>query len=101
VHTKFWWGRRKERPLRRQKPRREDNIKVELRKADWINLAQYRYIWRVILNTVIPFVLYIVWDISWLDKNLLAFKEGFNRSHPVVFYYVLAQHQYIIINTLV
>lgn len=52
------------RPLRRHKPQREGNIKMELRKVDWINLAQYRDIWRAVLNTLIPFVLHSVLEIS-------------------------------------
>ena len=47
------------RPLRRHKPQREGNIKMELRKVDWINLSPYRDIWRAVLDTVIPFVLYV------------------------------------------
>jgi hypothetical protein len=51
-----------ERPFGRHKPRREG--KMELRKVDWINLAQYTdiyiYIWRAVLKKVIPFVLYSV-----------------------------------------
>ena len=42
IHTHYWWGRLKERPLRRHKPRKEGLIKMELRKVDWINLFQYR-----------------------------------------------------------
>ena len=60
MHTHCWWGRLKVRPLRRHKPQREVNIKMELRKVEWINLAQYRDIWRAVLNMVIPFLLYNV-----------------------------------------
>jgi hypothetical protein len=64
VHTHFWWGRLKERQLRRYKPTREGIIKTEFRKVDWINVAQCRDIWPAVSNTVIPFLLYSMWEIS-------------------------------------
>lgn len=50
--------------LRRHKLTWEGIIMTELRKVDWINLAQYRDTWPAVLNTVILFVLYRVWEIS-------------------------------------
>jgi hypothetical protein len=46
------------RPLRRTRRRWEDNIKMDLREIgwgsmDWIDLAQDRDQWRVLLNTVL------------------------------------------------
>jgi hypothetical protein len=48
------------RPLGKQRHRWVDNIKMDLRKTgwggiDWINLAQDRDHWRVLVNTVITF----------------------------------------------
>jgi hypothetical protein len=45
------------RPLGRQRRRWVDNIKIELKKIgwvgmDWIDLAQDRYQWRALVNTV-------------------------------------------------
>jgi ribosome biogenesis protein Nip4 len=45
------------RPLRRPRHRWEDNIKMDLqevgwRDMDWIELAQYRYRWRAVVNAV-------------------------------------------------
>jgi ribosome biogenesis protein Nip4 len=45
------------RPLERPRRRREDNIKMDLRKigfvdVDWIHLAQDRDRWRALVNTV-------------------------------------------------
>jgi hypothetical protein len=57
-----WVGRvarmgRGERPLRRPRRRWVDNIKIDLRRiewvsVDWINLAQNRDQWRALVNTV-------------------------------------------------
>jgi hypothetical protein len=46
------------RPLRRPRRRWVDNIKIDLREVewcgmDWMNLAQDRDQWRVLVNTVI------------------------------------------------
>jgi hypothetical protein len=59
VHIKYWWGRLTE----IHKPRSEGSNKMELRKVDWINLVQCRDIWRAVLNTEIPFILYNAWEI--------------------------------------
>jgi hypothetical protein len=45
------------RPLRRPKRRWVDNVKIDLREMewgdmDWIDLAQDRYQWRALVNTV-------------------------------------------------
>jgi hypothetical protein len=40
------------RPLGRHKRRSEDNIKVRRKSVDWINLADDRYKWRAVVNTV-------------------------------------------------
>jgi hypothetical protein len=45
------------RPLGRPRRRWEDNIKMDLREigfgyVDWIHLAQDRYSWRALVNTV-------------------------------------------------
>jgi hypothetical protein len=47
----------RKRPLRRPRLRWEDNIKMDLQKVgcggmDWIELAQDRKIWRVLVNAV-------------------------------------------------
>jgi hypothetical protein len=57
VFTGFWLGGPKVRELGRPRPRREDNIKMDLRElgidgANWIQLAQDRVQWRAFLNTV-------------------------------------------------
>jgi hypothetical protein len=48
------------RPLGRPRPRREDNIKMDLREigwggVDWIDLAQDRDQWSALVNTVMNF----------------------------------------------
>jgi hypothetical protein len=40
------------RPLGRSRRRWVDNIKVDLREIEWINLAQDRDHWRAVVNTV-------------------------------------------------
>jgi hypothetical protein len=58
VHTGFWWWRPDvKRPLERHRRRGEDNIKMDLQEVgrggmDWIDLAQDRDKWRVVLNAV-------------------------------------------------
>ena len=47
------------RPLGRLRRRWEDNIKMDLQDVggggDWMELAQYRYRWRALVNTVMNF----------------------------------------------
>ena len=47
------------RPLGRPRPRWEDNIKMDLQEVggggDWVELAQDRYRWRALVNTVMNF----------------------------------------------
>jgi hypothetical protein len=48
------------RPLGRPRPRRVDNIKMDLREigrsgVDWINMVQDGDQWRVLVNTVLNF----------------------------------------------
>jgi hypothetical protein len=48
----------KKRPLGRPRHRWVDNIKMDLREigwngVDWIDMAQYRYQWRALVNTVL------------------------------------------------
>jgi hypothetical protein len=55
VHTGFWWGNLRKRPLERPRRRWEDSIKMELRElgwesTDWIDLAQDMNRWRVLVN---------------------------------------------------
>ena len=50
------WGSRRERPLGRPRRRCEDNIKMDLQVVgcwcvDWIELAQDRERWRVLVTT--------------------------------------------------
>jgi hypothetical protein len=50
----------RKRPLGRPRRRWEDNIKIDLREIgcggmDWIDLAQDRDQWRVLVNTVMKF----------------------------------------------
>jgi hypothetical protein len=45
------------RPLGRPRSRREDNIRIDLREigwegADWMHLAQDKYQWQALVNTV-------------------------------------------------
>ena len=35
--------------------RRQDNIKMDLQEVGWIDLAQDRYMWRAVVNTVMLF----------------------------------------------
>ena len=56
MYTGFWWGNLK-RPLRRPRRRWEDNINTDLqdlewRDVEWIDLAQDRNSWRVLVNAV-------------------------------------------------
>jgi hypothetical protein len=37
VHTRFWWGNMKERPLGRPRCRWEDNIKMGIQEMGWEN----------------------------------------------------------------
>ena len=59
--TGFWWGKPDgKRPLGRQRRRWEDNIKIDLQEVgrgcgDWMELAQDRYSWRALVNTVMNF----------------------------------------------
>jgi hypothetical protein len=43
------------RPLGRPRRRWVDNIKMDLREMDWIDLAQDRDQWRALVNTVMNF----------------------------------------------
>jgi hypothetical protein len=54
MHIGYWWRKR---PLERPRHRWVDNNKVDLRQIgwdgmDWIELAQDRDQWRVLVNTV-------------------------------------------------
>jgi len=57
VHTGFWWGKR---PLGIPRHRWEDKIKMDLQEVglggmDWIDLAQDRDRWKVIvMNLWVP-----------------------------------------------
>jgi hypothetical protein len=58
MHTGFWWGSQKERPVGRHRCRWEYNTKMALqeircRGMDWINLAQDRDQWQVLVNMVL------------------------------------------------
>jgi hypothetical protein len=48
----FWWEMQKERTLGRPRHKWEDNIKIEIRWGgmDWIELAQVRDHWRVLVD---------------------------------------------------
>jgi hypothetical protein len=54
----YWWGKPEgKRPLGRPRHRWVNNIKRDLRKIgwdgmDWTDLAQNRYHWRALVNTV-------------------------------------------------
>ena len=56
--TGFWWGNlRGKRPLRRQRRRWEDNIKMDLEEVgrgcgDWMGLAQDRDRWQALVSMV-------------------------------------------------
>jgi hypothetical protein len=58
MHIGYWWESQKEkRPLGRPRHRWVDNIKMDLREigwdgVDWIEVAQGRNQWRVLVNTV-------------------------------------------------
>jgi len=59
VHTGFWWGHLKERPLGRPRHRWEDNIKMYLQEVGcggggggWIDLAVDRDRWQALVNMV-------------------------------------------------
>jgi len=59
AYTGFWWGDLRERHhWGRPKHRWEDNIKMDLQEVgcggmDWIELAQDRDRWRVLVNALI------------------------------------------------
>ena len=56
--TGFWWGKPEEsRPLASPRRRWEDNIRMDLREVgcgcvDWMELAQDRDRWRVLVSAV-------------------------------------------------
>jgi hypothetical protein len=58
MHIGYWWESQKKRePLGRPRRRWVDNIKMDLGEIgwdgrDWIELAQDRNKWRVLVNTV-------------------------------------------------
>ena len=57
MNTGFWWGKHEgRRPLGRPRRRWEIIIKMNFEKSDggmyWIDLAQDRDIWRVLVNVV-------------------------------------------------
>jgi len=58
VHTGFWRGNLGEnRPFRRRRLRRENNIKMDIQEVgwgdrDWIDLARDRDKWRAVVNVV-------------------------------------------------
>ena len=57
MYTGFWWGNLRERDQLEDKPRWEDNIKMNHQEVgcgvmDWIELAQDRDSWRALLNAV-------------------------------------------------
>jgi hypothetical protein len=58
MHTGFWWGDLRRRPLGRLRSRWEDNIKMDLqemgwgRGMDWIDMAQDRDRWRAVVSAV-------------------------------------------------
>ena len=58
MHTGFWRGNLGEnRPFRRRRLRRENNIKMDIQEVgwgdrDWIDLARDRDKWRAVVNVV-------------------------------------------------
>jgi hypothetical protein len=56
VYTEFWWEPEGMRPLGRPRPRWENNImdqqEMGCRGLDWIELAQDRDRWRLLVNAV-------------------------------------------------
>jgi len=51
---------KRKRLLGRPRHRREDNIRIDLRKiggkiVDWVHLIQDRYLWQVLVNTLMKF----------------------------------------------
>jgi len=58
VYTGFWWGKPEgKRPFEGPRRRREDNMKMDLQEfgfggVDWIELAQDRDKWRVLVSVV-------------------------------------------------
>ena len=58
IHTGFWWGNLRDRPLGIPRRRWEDNIKMniqEVGRMDWIELVQDRDRWRTLMNMVMNF----------------------------------------------
>jgi hypothetical protein len=53
--------------------------------VDWINLAQERNKWRVLLNVVCNIRVPKLREISWLAKELSGFQEEL-RSHGLYFF---------------
>jgi hypothetical protein len=57
LHAGFWWGDLREEPLGRPRCRWEDNIKIDFQEVgwggmDWIDVAQDRDRWWVLVNVV-------------------------------------------------
>jgi hypothetical protein len=55
MRTGYWWeSRKEEEPPRRPRRRWVDNIKMDLREIEWIDLAQVKDQWRALVNLRVP-----------------------------------------------
>jgi hypothetical protein len=55
VHTGFWWGNLRERPVGRPRRRWEDNIEIDFKEVElggtkWIDQARDRDRWRAVVE---------------------------------------------------
>jgi hypothetical protein len=84
----FFWKPEGKRPLGRPRRRWENNIKIDHRELGWegvdlIHLAQDRYQWRTLVNTIMKHRYHNRRRISWLAEWILVSQEGLSSMEPV------------------